>query len=89
MASLLQNIEHFSPGLWTEFCQCNGDETRWWTPAVGGEELCLDRDWRKIVFKLLDYVLESRQNMGLEVGHHRPDSERLKVIVHPACGSYS
>lgn len=80
MPSFYEDVEVVFPGLWAEFCsQVEGDVTQW-VSKLSGTAPCLDRDWRKIVFKLFDYLLTTRTSVDCS---YRSSGHRLDVIVHP------
>lgn len=86
MISYLDDINRICPGLWTEFCQATRGDAQLWAGKLEGPIPCLDRDWRKLVFKLLDYYAITR---GITPPPHRQGVPRLDVIVHPVSNSVS
>ena len=81
MPSFLDDIKSICPEIWEDFCLFSGDEAQLWSLKLDGKALCLDRDWRKIVFKFFDFFLVESQNLVPK--HQYPDGKRLNVIVHP------
>lgn len=80
MPSLCADLEDIAPGLWAEFCSHEGDESQPWRAKIDGQIPCLDRDWRKIIFRFFDYVLTNKSFLD---SSYRPDGKRLESIVHP------
>lgn len=84
MPLFLENLEHACPGLWANFCAQAEDDAWQWTAKLNGTAPCLDRDWRKLVFKVFDFLVTSR---GLVKRPYRPSGRRLETIVHPVSAS--
>ncbi|KAI5116076.1 hypothetical protein M0805_003833 [Coniferiporia weirii] len=80
MPSFRDDLEDTCPLLWKDFCVLEGDESRHWNSTINGSVQCLDRDWRKVVFRFCDYFLV---NKGLVCSPYHPDGRRLETIVYP------
>ena len=78
--SFCSELERRVPGLWVEFSSHQADLAQPWSSKLDGDIPCLDRDWRKIAFRLFDFLLASR---GFLDPQHIPHGNRLETIVHP------
>lgn len=85
MPPLCDELDDIAPGVWDEFCIYEGDDSVPWKSKVNGQLPCLDRDWRKIVFRFLDYFATSRKFLK-SFDHNR---YRLQTVAYPVRRQYS
>ena len=89
MPNFLEDLAEVLPGfpaLWTEFCYHEGEASRPWEAKLNDDVRCLDREWRKLVFKLFDYM---RMTLGLPNHHYIGDKRRLETIIYPVSSNLS
>ena len=89
MPKLLEDLAGVLPGfpvIWNDFCKHEGEASRPWEAKLNDDVRCLDREWRKLVFKLFDYM---RMAMRLPNHHYHGDKRRLETIVYPVSSSAS
>lgn len=80
MVTYLDDIERICPGLWLAFCNEERVDVQSWEGKLKGSIPCLGREWRKMVFKLIDYYVRTR---GLDLYSYSDIKERLDMVVYP------
>jgi hypothetical protein len=83
MPKFLEDLAQVFPGfphLWNDFCYHEGEASQSYEAKLNDDVRYLDREWRKLVFRLCDYMLLALRLS--ERGFHA-DRRRLATIVHP------